>query len=227
MRSIFTFIFVYLVNVPVILRSQSFDVTFTPVFGKMKLDSAAFPWAGAGDTLRINAFKFYVSGMELFLNGKPVWKEKSSFHLVDFRKVASLKMTFDLGKKVAFDQLCFNLGIDSVTNVSGALGGDLDPTIGMYWAWQSGYINLKLEGKSRQAPGGSFVFHLGGYAHPNNTLNRVTLPVNASTGSEVFVDVERFLEKANLKTHHAIMSPGAEAMGFSSIAAEMFFTRRE
>jgi len=38
--------------------------------------------------------------------------------------------------------------VDSLANVSGAMSNDLDATKGMYWSWQSGFINLKIEGKS-------------------------------------------------------------------------------
>jgi hypothetical protein len=46
------------------------------------------------------------------------------------------KLSFDLPTYLKYDQIQFQLGIDSLTNVSGAMGGDLDPTKGMYWTWQ-------------------------------------------------------------------------------------------
>ena len=57
-------------------------------------------------------------------------------------------LALQIPSNIPFSKLKFQLGIDSLTNVSGAMGGDLDPTKGMYWTWQSGYINMKIEGKS-------------------------------------------------------------------------------
>ena len=81
-----------------------------------------------------------------------------------------------------FNTIAFNLGIDSITNVSGAQGGDLDPTKGMYWAWQSGFINIKLQGTSNSCPPpkNEFEFHLGGYQYPFNSLQTIIL----KTGNE-------------------------------------------
>ncbi|MEN9638177.1 MAG: hypothetical protein RLZZ262_45 [Bacteroidota bacterium] len=63
------------------------------------------------------------------------------------------------------DHVNYCVGVDSTTQVAGAMRGDLDPQHGMYWAWQSGYISIKLEGKSTTADGKvqNFVYHLGGY----------------------------------------------------------------
>ena len=60
-------------------------------------------------------------------------------------------------------RIYFQIGIDSLTNVSGDLDGDLDPALGMYWAWNSGYINMKLEGKSSSCKSvkKEFQFHIG------------------------------------------------------------------
>lgn len=227
MRPVFTFIVLYMIAAPCVLRAQKYELTFLPVFGDVKLDSAEIPWPAENDTLKISTCKCYISGIALLYKGETVWIEKNSFHLVDFRKTSTSKIILDLEERIAFDQLCFNFGIDSVTNVSGVLGGDLDPTIGMYWAWQSGYINFKLEGRSHQVPGSNFVFHLGGYAYPNNSLNRVTLPAKSITGTQVLMDVEQFLKKVDLKLHRPVMSPGGEAKRLSLLATEMFRIKQE
>jgi hypothetical protein len=111
------------------------------------------------------------------------------------------------------------LGVDSATNVSGAFGGDLDPTNGMYWTWQSGYINVKVEGRSPAAPGGVFELHLGGYAAPHATAQWVELPVRTGRCA---IDVQRLMESVDLTGHAHVMSPGPEAMRLSRAAATMF-----
>jgi hypothetical protein len=47
-----------------------------------------------------------------------------------------------------YDDVSFTLGLDSSKNVSGDLENAYDPLLGMYWAWNTGYVNLKLAGKS-------------------------------------------------------------------------------
>jgi hypothetical protein len=47
----------------------------------------------------------------------------------------------------------------------------------MFWAWNTGYIFLKMEGKSKasHSPGNLLEFHIGGYKEPSNCIRRVTL----------------------------------------------------
>jgi hypothetical protein len=108
------------------------------------------------------------------------------------------------------------------------MGGDLDPTKGMYWTWQSGYINLKLEGKSKQVPGGNnvFQFHLGGYAAPFATAQEVRLETTNDDIVTIQADVQRLLEGINLGQQNSIMMPGKEAVILSQKAAAMFNIRK-
>ena len=67
-----------------------------------------------------------------------------------------------------YECVAFTLGLDSSKNVSGELENAYDPLLGMYWAWNTGYINLKIMGESSTVPTNSheFEFHLGGYRSP-------------------------------------------------------------
>ncbi|MCB0479666.1 MAG: hypothetical protein KDC84_15975, partial [Crocinitomicaceae bacterium] len=114
------------------------------------------------DSIQISEFRFYVSNLVFEREGTG-FMEQESFHLVDIFGQNNFDVNFPPFFK--FDTLEFYLGIDSITNVAGVMGGDLDPTKGMYWTWQSGYINLKLEGKSPKSPTSKneFQYHLGGY----------------------------------------------------------------
>ncbi|MEO6302783.1 MAG: MbnP family protein, partial [Bacteroidia bacterium] len=66
--------------------------------------------------------------------------------------------------------------VDSFHNCSGAQSGALDPVNAMYWAWNTGYIFLKLEGASKfsKSPGNFFEYHIGGYKQPNNNIRKVS-----------------------------------------------------
>ena len=163
-----------------------------------------------GTPITITEFRFYVSHLA------------GSTHLIDAADPRS--MAIDLASSSVHDSITFLLGIDSLTNVSGALGGDLDPTKGMYWTWNSGYINLKLEGSSPICPArkNEFQFHLGGYMPPFQSTQRLALAMPPGDVIEVRVDVAAMLQRIDLRTEYEVMSPGEKAVSLSRDAAKMF-----
>ena len=214
-------------NVYCIAFSQNNSIQFSisPTFGSTTLHLADSAFTANDSThLKITEVKFYISEIQFLKNGRIVLEEKNSFHLVDASEINSLKISIDNKQNISFDQLKFNLGIDSATNVSGAMGGDLDPTKGMYWTWQSGYINFKLEGTTNLCPTrkNEFEFHLGGYQQPNYCLQTLSFPINNSGKINLKLDVQKILQQIDLaKTNH-IMSPSAEAVLISKIVAKAF-----
>jgi hypothetical protein len=178
---------------------------------------------GAGAELKFEAFRFYISNLRLAMNDSVTWKEEESFHLYD-KSTGKNSFKLVVPANTHFNTLKFDLGIDSLTNVSGALGGDLDPTKGMYWTWQSGYINFKLEGKSHQCsnPKKEFQYHLGGYQKPFDALQAVSLKTGSKDRVVIGFDVEQFMRSANLIRHDHIMSPGADAVKLSAVAVSCF-----
>jgi hypothetical protein len=203
------------------------SVIFHPMYGGSSLQMDHYYKSGT-DSVLIETLKFYISGIELMHNSKVVWKESNSFHLVDISEVKTLSFKLKIPSSLTYDQLKLNLGIDSVTNVAGAMGGDLDPTKGMYWSWQSGYINFKLEGRSNvcKTRNNEFQLHLGGYQHPYNSLASTWLPVSTTSQTDIFIDVEQMLKCTDLVAQHHIMSPGKEAVLLSEKVLKMLYTRK-
>ncbi len=78
------------------------------------------------------------------------------------------------------------LGVDSLMNTSGAQTGALDPLRGMFWTWNSGYINAKLEGISSQSsqPAHMINYHIGGYRYPNNAARVITMNLESINNSD-------------------------------------------
>ncbi len=206
-------VILHLIKAP--LFSQTSSIQFRPSFGHLKLVSDSIYKLNTIDRIQITAFKFYISNIELINKNKSVWKDSISFHLVDAFNDKTL--AFKIPLNIAYTKVKFNLGIDSITNVSGAMGGDLDPTKGMYWTWQSGYINFKLEGISNvcKTRNNEFQFHLGGYQYPYNNIQTIFLEVSSTGTVEVDIDVQKIINQINLSQQHHIMSPGKEAMDFS------------
>jgi hypothetical protein len=189
------------------------------------------------DSIEITALKFYLSHIALWNNGVAVWRAPKSIHLVNAADTSSLVLRFALPDSLlttakTFPQMTLHceLGVDSLTNVSGAVGGDADPTKGMYWAWQSGYINFKLEGKSLRCPArnNTFHFHIGGYRAPFQTLQTLQFPINEAKNARgiitlrLQIDVQRILASVNVAQHHTIMSPSAAAASFAQGVARAF-----
>jgi hypothetical protein len=174
--------------------------------------------------LSITELKFYISKIQFLKNGEVILEEKNSFHLVDASQSNSLQIIIENKELASFDQLKFYLGIDSTTNVSGVLGGDLDPTKGMYWAWQSGYINFKLEGNSPKCKtrNNEFQFHLGGYEKPNDCLQTLSFAITNTSYINLKVDVKKFLQQIDVSKTNHIMSPSPEAVILSKIVANAF-----
>ena len=127
-------------------QNEAINLTFKSYFGdeEFKLNRN-YPQSTLNDSIQIETLKFYISGIELLDSNNRIWKEKNSYHLIDFENKNSQCIQLYIPKKSHISKLKFNIGIDSITSNSGALDGDLDPTKGMYWAWQSGYINFKME----------------------------------------------------------------------------------
>lgn len=205
-------------------NSKEFELNFNFTFNgsKLKLDSN---YVVGADTFFVETVKFYVSGIQLSNSkNKTIYKKKNGYHLIDFQDLKPLKLNIPSSIVNEASKLTFNIGIDSITNVSGAMGGDLDPTKGMYWTWQSGYINFKIEGKSSlcKTRNNEFQFHLGGYANELNAIQLVEFPLNGKYSLQVELDLYRVLTYINLSQENHIMSPSKKAVDVSNKIAKEF-----
>jgi hypothetical protein len=212
------------------LRAQSNDslcLNFKINFDKFPLALDKNYITANKDTIAFSAFKCYISSIEIEYADKSVFKQKNSFHLIDFEKPNTLQIPITRKSEKLISKVIFNIGIDSLTNTSGAMAGDLDPVNGMYWAWQSGYINMKIEGKSSSCPTrkNEFQFHLGGYLHPFYAIRKKVLNVNQNSNQDVTIIIDTSIFFADISLHktNAIMIPSKIAMELSDISTKMFF----
>ena len=179
--------------------------------------SSYYPFLDKGDSIKIEVFKFYLSDVQLLQGDKIVGKGTKKHILIDAENSTSCQVGFE--STASFNKIQFAIGVDSTTNVSGVFGGDLDPTNGMYWSWQSGYINFKLEGVTSKCPArkNRFVYHLGGYQSPNNSLQTVVLPVTTNDSIHIDIALEQLLEQIDWEENYHIMSPGQRAIEMSKL----------
>lgn len=200
-------------------------ISFQPLFGERKLQlSNAYYQLSSGDSIQFESLKFYISDITFSNKGAFVFKEENSVHLLDASNEKTLHLSVNIPSGLSSDQLNFNIGLDSVINVSGALGSDLDPTKGMYWAWQSGYINFKLEGKSKlcKTRNNEFQFHVGGYLSPFQTIQQVSLKINSTNQINVSIDIEKFITELDLTEINQVMTPGVESVVLSRKLPQLF-----
>lgn len=173
------------------------------------------------DSKVVSKLMFYVSDLQLETKDGEVLKI-APYYLIDFSNSSSLALeAINPGKKEV-KSIQFKLGIDSITNVSGAFGGALDPTKGMYWSWQSGYINFKMEGKTANE---DYILHLGGYASPFGAVQNVVLPVGDSINDILVILPLQEILKEILPKHTMVMRPSLEAVSISEKIASSFYTR--
>lgn len=200
-------------------------LTFVPMLGSQKLElGEKYFLQKVNDSISIETFKFYISNLSFLKKRKTIHIEKDKFYLMDTEGKMSISTAFS----ESFDEVSFCIGIDSLTNVSGAMGGDLDPTNGMYWAWQSGYINFKLEGKSTKCKTRNqvFQFHIGGYLPPYASMQVVSLDVPNKQNIEIEIHLEKFLSEIDLSTTNEIMSPSEKAVELSRIYSTVFSLKK-
>jgi hypothetical protein len=206
-------------------QSKTINITFVPMYGNQKITlQDSFFTNKEVNNLVIETLQFYISNLKLSNKNAIVFYQKNNAILLDASLPNTMTVSLFINNAINFDKIIFDLGIDSITNVSGALGGDLDPTKGMYWAWQSGYINCKLEGKSSlcTSRNNEFQFHLGGYQHPNYCLQTIALATQNKNNIVVKIDIEKVFSQINLQQQNHMMSPSNEAVLFSKLIAQSF-----
>jgi hypothetical protein len=167
------------------------------------------------DSIRIDVVKFYLT------------------NVVFERSDLSSELLYDLEKNHNYlsmpesqiKEMKFTLGVDSLTNANGISGGILDPIHGMYWSWQSGYINFKLEGiHFVNGIAEEFSYHIGGFLNGYNCERRIQL-AGSSKGSRLELDLKQLLETLATDQPKKIMSPGKRAMELADILAGSFYLR--
>jgi hypothetical protein len=199
------------------------QLAFTLLYNGAPLELGKNITSNSNEALTIDVFKMYISNLTFYLNDKKTGATKEVYILLDAEKPRSLLRAFKTKRK-GYNRISFNVGIDSVTNHKGIGPNALDPSNNMYWTWQNGYINMKLEGTSAKAPtrNNKFQFHIGGYQHPANTLQKVEINISNIENSEIQIDIASFLSTIDLTTQHTLMRPNEEAVQLANKIPLMF-----
>jgi len=177
------------------------------------------------ETITFHTLKFYVSLLSSKNRNDHALRTEKVI-LIDLEDSTSQKLELidSQNKDITyFDKrtkhFSFLMGADSLTNVSGILEGPLDPINGMYWAWNSGYINLKAEGTIQDSTGNTslFEFHIGGYMPPNATVQELSFELDLEKQHPIIaIQMDEWMGFAFEKGIHSLMIPGKTAVELSN-----------
>jgi hypothetical protein len=149
----------------------------------------------SGEDFTVTSLNYFISNVALKKADGTTVKFPDQYFLI---RQADSKTTEQLLKDVPaadYTDITFTIGVDSIKSISPVeqRTGILDPTSygddNMYWAWNSGYIFMKLEGISSAAPKNSaglnkYQYHVGGFGGRTsataNNLRTVTLSLNGT-----------------------------------------------
>ncbi len=171
-------------NNAVILRFENFVG-----MDSLKLDDVTYK-NEIGQSYTVSKFKYYISNISLKTDaGKEFIVNRS--YLIDEEETGAQTIELKDVPAQYYTSINFIIGVDSLHNCSGIQAGDLDPVKGMFWAWNTGYIFLKLEGKSPSSTtkGNIFEYHIGGFTKPNNCIRRIHLKIEKSVGENEIINV--------------------------------------
>ena len=149
-------------------------------------------------TYIVSKFNYYIGQIHLMREDGKEYSISNHFLISeDDDKSASKKIVLEKIPSGTYSSIRFILGVDSLHNCSGAQSGALDPINAMFWTWNTGYIFLKLEGKSTfsSAIGNTLEYHIGGYKIPNNSIRTISLPFE----NPIVIEKKRRTE-INIKT---------------------------
>ena len=155
----------------------------------------------SGETMKFSLLKYFVSNFSLVRTDGTVYtlpKDDCYFLIEEPASGANPVITLTNLPLGEYKEVRFIIGVDSLKNCApiSERTGAIDPaTSGMYWAWNSGYIFLKIEGTSPavvnhpDATGDKFVYHIGlfgGYSSP--TVNNIKSIALSKSGEIAKVD---------------------------------------
>ncbi len=180
------------------------------------------------DTLTFDKIKMYLSKPQFIYKNDLNPEEANSYHLIDIENPKSQQFSVKNSSRKEIIGLKFNIGIDSLASVSGAMEGALDATNGMYWAWQSGFINFKIEGKSSSCltRKNKFQFHVGGYLQPYYAMKSIAISMEQiqilNNSVRINVDLAKLFDAIQLSQTNTVMIPGKEAMKLADLTKSIF-----
>lgn len=199
----------------------------------------------------VTKFNYFISNIKLTKSDGTIYTvpQDSSYFLIKEDTKASQFVTLNNVPYGDYKAVEFMVGVDSLRSTAPIekRTGVLDPggsmaEDGMYWAWNSGYIFVKLEGTSSKGNpvNSKFYYHIGLFGGYNErTVNNTRVvkvefgdlkaPVAAGSSPEVhlFVDVLKIFDgpgtNLSIESHNSVMGgQQAKSQEIANNYANMF-----
>ena len=195
-----------------------FEKMYSKMEGRFQFNINKTPLDYADSLLHVETLKCYVGHIEILdINRQVIGKDSVAYRLLDFSNRSSLNFSIPINSiKASFIRL--TLGVDSATNAAGVHCCALDPANGMYWSWQSGYIQFKLEGKEKD--GTPLNLHLGGFSnsHMSSITDEIPIlrmvtggpvlpPDRRSQEVTIHLKLDSLMELVHANKEYSLMSP--------------------
>ena len=145
----------------------------------------------AGNLYSINILKYYVTNMVLVDENNKEWFAKN-YNLINIDEPTQNTFILSGVPNTNYTKMKFMLGVDSLRNLTGVQDGFLDPSYGMLWDWNTGYIFFKHEGNYKNTINElkPLRLHLGkDLGRGNVEVNLPMVNINGSL-SKLFIDFD-------------------------------------
>ncbi|MDA0783696.1 MAG: hypothetical protein O2814_04010 [Bacteroidetes bacterium] len=199
--------------ISVVARGQSVVTIHHQVtLGDAKVVLGEWQKSDSNVSIRIDNLRWYVSL-------PPAGKKGSKAWLLDLADSSSLdqQMSRPVNNKIS---LLF--GVDSAIQVGGVGTGALDPLRGMYWTWQTGYVQWKMEGAIRvNGIEHKLELHLGGFDGATKAQAMLSDYLVYLTTNSVMAqwDLSPFIAQILDQKKYGVMSPSPIARDYCRIIA--------
>lgn len=174
----------------------------------------------------ITKLKYYISNVRFICKG--AINKSLKYYLVDAEKKDSFQLSTQSTLCVG---IAFTIGLDSSIQTKGIqYDGALHPLNDMYWAWNSGYVNFKLNGTSTQSTSinNKIEYHIGGFKDPFKTQRFIQLPLkNLKNKIIIEVAIDKFWSNIKIAENPITTSPGALAKKIADNFENMFSIKNE
>ena len=171
------------------------------------------------DSIKFDELKMYLS--DFHFQKQTRQHHIQGVQLIDLAEDQSLTLFPDFPVS-EYESMSFRFGLDSSYHVSESVEGDLDPLKGMYWAWNSGYIQFKCTGTSSSIPltDQTFEYHLGGYRQPVETVLPMEIKIK---GNKLILNIKPFFDQTvDFQQVQRVMIPGKMAKTYCQELAKFF-----
>jgi methanobactin biosynthesis MbnP-like protein len=191
-------IIVLSIAVSFVTVKKKLTITFTNYAGSAVLNLDSTYKNQLGQPFTVTNIKYYICGIHLMRSDGSKYYPIHQYYLIDEHDETTRQINFIDVPEAEYTFMEFMVGVDSLHNCNGVQEGALDPTKGMFWAWNTGYIFLKFDGTSplSKSNGRILEYHIGGYRSPNNCIRKITLNfktpllVNASTNQTINIKAD-------------------------------------